>query len=378
MERSGKKKLLFVLEILVLLLFIGGLCLYGQLMSKLEKVNVEEPVIQEEEIAVNPEVKESGLTGYTTYALFGIDHRSKNADLSGENSDTIIIASINNDTGEVRLVSVYRDTWLNVGEDTYYKANYAYGSGGPGKAISMLNTNLDLDITDYVTIDFDALVTVVDLLGGLDVPLSYAEIVHMNNYCIETAKETGKSYTPVETPPEEPQTPEELERVIGNYHLNGVQVTSYCRIRNTSTMDMGRTERQRRVISLLVDKAKTAGLTTIFQIMDEVFPMVTTSLNQTEILKMIPSVIGYRLGSTAGFPTDYQLMDIYPNGNRLSIVAPVSLEKNVIALHEFLYDRKDYVPSSQVVANSARIEELLFGEGEDSSYDYSSDDTEYE
>lgn len=357
MGRSGKKRLLFILEILILLFFIGGLYLYGQLTSRLE--HIEQPVIQEEEIAVNPEVKESELTGYTTYALFGIDKRLKNVELSGENSDTIIVASINNDTGEVKLVSVYRDTVLDVGGGNYSKANSAYAAGGPERAISMLNTNLDLDITDYVTVDFNALATVVDLLGGLDVPLSYAEIVHMNNFCIEVSKETGKAYTPVELPPEEPQTPEGLEEIIGTYHLNGVQVTSYCRIRYTANLDMGRTERQRRVISMLVDKAKTAGLTTIFNIMDEVFTMVQTSLNQTEILKLIPAVIGYRLGSTTGFPFDYSMTDIYPGGTKISIIAPTSLTSNVSRLHEFLYGKTDYTPSAQVQSNSTRIAEMV-------------------
>ena len=156
------------------------------------------------------------MTGYTTYALFGLDHRSKNEKLNTENSDTIIIASINNDTKAVKLVSVYRDTLLNVKDDTYSKANSAYAFGGPTNAVSMLNTNLDLNITDYVAIDFNALVTVVDCLGGLDIPLSYAEIVHMNNYCVETSEETGKSYTPIELP--DPK-PEDEEAILMVYRL---------------------------------------------------------------------------------------------------------------------------------------------------------------
>lgn len=377
MGRSLRKRLLFILEILILIFFIGGLYLYGQVNAKLEKI--QQPVLEEEEIAVNPEVRESGLTGYTTYALFGIDRRNHNEDLEGENSDTIIIASVNNDTGEVKLVSVFRDTVLDVGGGTYSKANSAYGSGGPEKAISMLNTNLDLDIRDYVTVDFNALTTVVDMLGGLDIPLSYAEIDHMNHYCVETSRETGKSYTPVELPEETPQTPEELEAIIGTYHLNGVQVTSYCRIRYTASMDMGRTARQRNVISMLVNKAKRAGLTTIFQIMDEVFPMVQTSLNQTEILKMIPAVIGYRLGATTGFPIDYTFTDMYVGGTKYSIIAPVSLKNNVTDLHKFLYgDNTPYVVSAQVDATSARIDEIIANNGQELSITQTAEEELYE
>ena len=168
--RGKKKKVLFVLEIMVLLLFIGGLYVYGQIMTRLDKI--EQPVLKKEEIIVNPEAPQ--MTGYSTYALFGIDHRDKNAALGSENSDTIIIASINNDTKDVKLVSVYRDTLLNIGDDTYTKANAAYAYGGAEQAISMLNTSLDLNITGYATVDFNALVEIVDAIGGLDIQLSYA------------------------------------------------------------------------------------------------------------------------------------------------------------------------------------------------------------
>lgn len=354
MSRPGKKKkVLFILEIIVLLLFIGGLYVYGQLSSKLDKI--EQPVLNEEKILVNQEVPK--MTGYTTYALFGIDHRDKNAALGGENSDTMMIASVNNDTKEVRLVSIYRDTLLNVGTDTYAKINSAYAYGGPEQAISALNTNLDLDIKDYVTIDFNALATAVDCLGGLDIPLSYAEIVHMNNYCVETAEETGKSYTPVELP--EPTPPlEEQENIIGTYHLNGVQVTSYCRIRYTASLDMGRTERQRRVIQMLVTKAKTAGLSTIFEIMDEVFPMVKTSVPKNGILALIPSVIGYSIGNTTGFPMNYKFADV-----KGSVIVPTTLESNVIELHKYLYgENVSYTPSATVSERSAKILEIVGGE----------------
>lgn len=349
--RGKKKKVLFVLEIIVLLLFIGGLYVYGQIMTKLDKI--EQPVLKEDEIIVNPEAPQ--MTGYSTYALFGIDHRDKNAALGSENSDTIIIASINNDTKDVKLVSVYRDTLLNIGDGTYTKANAAYAYGGAEQAISMLNTSLDLNITDYATVDFNALVTTIDLLGGLDIPLSYAEIEHMNNYCVETSEETGKSYTPIEKP--EP-APENQEEIIGTYHLNGVQATSYCRIRYTSSLDMGRTERQRRVIQMIVEKAKQAGLGTIFDIMDEVFPMVTTSLSKEEILKLIPTMIGYSVDDTIGFPMKYKFSNI-----KGSIIVPTTLISNVEQLHKFLYgEDTPYTPSAEVQAYSQRIIEIVGGE----------------
>lgn len=390
--RKKRRKVLFILEIIVLLLFIGGLYVYGQISAKLDKIDIQETDLQEQDIVTNDQAPQ--MTGYTTYALFGLDHRSRNEKLNTENSDTIIVASINNDTKAVKLVSVYRDTLLNVKDDTYSKANAAYALGGSAQAVNMLNTNLDLNITDYVSIDFDALVTVVDCLGGLDIPLSYAEIVHMNNYCVETAEETGKSYTPVELP--EPK-PEDQEAIVGTYHLNGVQATSYCRIRYTASLDMGRTERQRRVIQMIVDKAKKAGLSTIFDIMDQVFPMVKTSVSKTEILKLIPAMIGYCIDETTGFPQDYKFATV-----KGSVIVPTTLDSNVLKLHQFLYGNTNYTPTQDVLNKSAQIAAIVGGgqvqdtapavtdapntttdnsytwEGStDTSADYSYDDTDY-
>ena len=356
--KSKTKKILFAVEIIVLLLFIGGLYVYGQLNSKLDKIN--QPVLDDSKIKVNQEVQdsidsqESTLTGYTTYALFGIDHRDKNTALGGENSDTIIIASVNNDTKDVKLVSVYRDTLLNLGNDTYSKANAAYAYGEAEQAITMLNTNLDLNISEYATVNFNALTTIIDDLGGLDMDMSYAEIVHMNNYCVETSEETGKDYTPIELP----DRPDDIEAVQYHYHLNGVQATSYCRIRYTASLDMGRTERQRRVIQMIVSKAKSAGLGKIFKIMDDVFPMVTTSMTKDEILQLLPTLIGYSVDDTTGFPiilsSSLMLREV--------LLYRQLWRANVIELHKFLYGDEAYTPSATVKANSEKILEIVGGE----------------
>ena len=353
MARPGRKKrtALFVIEIICMLLFIGGLYVYGQIDSRLNKI--ETPQLDESKIVTN--VTAPQMSGYTTYALFAIDQRSKNASLDAQNSDTIIVASINNDTKEVRLASVYRDTLLDIGNDTYTKANAAYAYGGPEQAISMLNTMLDLKITDYVTVNFNAMVAAIDALGGLDLPLSYAEMVFMNDYCIETSAETGKSYTPIELPDPKPENEEEI---LGTYHLNGVQSVSYCRIRYTASMDMGRTERQRRVIGLMVDKAKNAGIATIFNIMDEVFPLISTSVTKTELLNLIPTLMGYSIADTTGFPSKYKFADV----KKSSMVVADTLEENVKELHKFLYGAdENYQPSQNIIDANTRIIELVGG-----------------
>ena len=365
MARPGKKKkVLFVLEIVVLLLFIGGLYVYGQISSRLDKI--EQPKLDKESIMVNPEAPT--MSGYSTYALFGIDSRGVDSEYSAQNSDTMIIVSVNNDTKEVKMASVYRDTLLNIGNDTYTKANAAYAYGEAEQAISMLNTNLDLHITDYATADFSALVEVIDDLGGLDIDMSYAELVHMNNYCVETSKVTGKDYTPIELP--EPK-PEDEEAIIGTYHLNGVQATSYCRIRYTASMDMGRTERQRKVLGMLFTKAKSAGVSTIFNIMDDVFPMVTTSLSKNDILKLLPTMIGYSFGENTGFPFNYKFSNV-----KGSVIVATNLENDVVELHKFLYNDQSYTPSAEVAQRSNQILEIVGGAGQlDDAAKNTSDDT---
>ncbi|MBR2527160.1 MAG: LCP family protein [Blautia sp.] len=350
-----KRRILFILEMILLFLFLGILFVYGQISTRIENMAVYEEAEAEETETVVVNESAPRMTGFMTLALFGLDHRSKNEELSGENSDTIIIASVNNDTKDVKLVSVYRDCLLNIGDEMYAKINAAYAYGGASRAVNALNLNLDLNITDYVSVDFQVVTDLVDAVGGIEVPLSYAEMVHLNNYCVETAEETGKSYIPLELPDPKPQDEEES---LGYFKLNGVQATSYCRIRYTASMDMGRTERQRRVIQLVTQKLKKANLNTILNLLDDVLPMIHTSLTKTKIISMIPSVMGYSLDDTSGFPTKYTFSDA-----RGDIIVCDDLVDNVKTLHDFLYGTDGgFTPSATVGLISRQILAIANGE----------------
>ena len=340
MARKGTKKrvILFIVELLILLLLIGGLFVYGQINSRLNQIEGEEL----DNVEMNVVTSEK-MTGYQNIALFGVDSRGDGSDMGVNNSDTIIIASINNDTKAVKLVSVYRDTPLNVGNDSYHKANSAYMAGGASQAVSMLNTNLDLQIQDYVTVDMNALVKVIDLLGGLTIEMTADEVVHMNNYCVETSEITGQDYTRIE--------PE----VAGVYELNGVQATSYARIRYTAGLDFERTERQRLILQKLVQKAKKSSLGTLSSIMDEVFPLVKTSLSKSQIFDMGAGMLSYTFDETCGFPYEHTGKMIDGKGD---VVIPDTLETNVKELHRFLFGDEAYVPSDVVIHRSQKIAEL--------------------
>lgn len=341
-RKRRRRRILFALEILVLLMLVGCLFVYAKLNS-LDFVNIDLG-----NIGISDEVKNNQvMQGYTTIGLVGVDSRDGDLE-SGTNSDTMIIASINNDTKEVKLVSVYRDTYLRIGEDEegngiYNKANSAYAKYGPEGFMRMLNSNLDLNVTYFVTVDFQAVAEAVELLGGIDEELSEEEIIHLNNYCKETAEVTGMDYEP-------------LEEVAGVHHLNGVQTVAYARIRYTVGDDFRRAARQREVIYKIVEKAKNADVGTLTKILDEVFPSIKTNMSKADILSMGLSMLSYDIADQAGFPHDHVYGENVKNAmNGPDCVVPVTLESNVIWLHEFLYPEDAYEPSENVKAYSNRI-----------------------
>ena len=358
LKKRRRRRILFGIEIFILLILIAGVFIY----AKLGKMNFTS--LDFSKIGVNSGVSNNKvMKGYTTIGLVGLDNRSTK--LKSGNSDTMIIASINNDTKKVKLVSVYRDTYLRIGEDSegngqYSKANAAYAKGGAEQFLNMLNTNLDLNVTDFVSVDFQAVAEAVELLGGIDVELKEEEEVHLNHYCVETSKVTGMDYTP-------------LEKKEGTHHLNGVQTVAYARIRYTAGNDFRRAARQREVIYKIVEKAKKSDIATLSKILDKVFPNIYTSFTKAEILQMGMSMLSYDIEDQTGFPFDH----LY--GQRVKdamggkdVVLPVTLESNVIKLHEFLYPEDSYTPSEEVKAYSQRIVDQS-GFGEESRLDHSED-----
>lgn len=359
LQRRRRRRILFGIEIFILLILIGGVFIY----AKLGKMNFTD--LDFSKIGVNTGVSDNNvMKGYTTIGLIGLDGRDGELK-SGARSDTMIIASINNDTKKVKLVSVYRDTYLRIGEDSegngqYNKANAAYAEGGPEQFLSMLNTNLDLNVTDFVSVDFQAVAEAVELLGGIDVELKEEEVVHLNSYCVETSKVTGMDYTP-------------LEEKAGVHHLNGVQTVSYARIRYTSGNDFRRAARQREVIYKIVEKAKNSDIATLSKILDKVFPKVYTSFTKAEILQMGMSMMSYDIEDQTGFPFDHLYGERVKDAmGGLDVVLPVTLESNVIKLHEFLYPEDSYTPSDEVKAYSQRIVDKS-GFGDESRLDHSED-----
>lgn len=337
-RKQRTRIIIFLVEIIVLI--IAVIVLYGVMSgTKSGKVDLEE-----NDIIINDTVKEAEETtmkGYRNIALFGVDSTT-GALTKNTRSDTIMIASINQDTGECKLVSVYRDTYLNLSNDSYNKCNAAYAKGGPEQAINMLNMNLDMNITDFVTVGFAGLTDTIDALGGVYIDVDDAEISHLNNYQLCIAEDLKRSYTPVTS--------------TGYQLLDGLQATGYCRIRYTAGDDFKRAERQREVLSAVADQAKKASLTTLTETANAVFSEVYTSLDLTEIVELLGDIGSYNISETAGFPEE-SMRTTGTIGSKGSCVIPTSLEENVKWLHEFLFDAADYEPSETVKSCSEKIYE---------------------
>ncbi len=340
-KRKKKTVIILIIEIVVLLvlLFAFYMVFVKWNVTKVGKVDLNEDEIinnMNTGVADNKEMK-----GYRNIALFGVDSREGDLD-KNTRSDTIIIASINQDTGAVKLCSVYRDTFLNLGNDTYTKCNAAYAKGGPQQAINMLNMNLDMDITDFITIGFGGMTDVINELGGVTIDVDESEISHLNNYQSTMAQELKMEYKPVTK--------------TGKQLLNGLQATAYCRIRYTKGDDFMRAQRQREVMKAIMDVAQKADASTLSSIANKVFDETYTSLDINEIIQLLGGIANYSIVADDGFPQE-QMRATGTIGKNGSCVIPVDLAKNVVWLHEFLFEDNAYTATADVQSYSNVIQQ---------------------
>lgn len=335
-SRHGRKKKhrvrrLIITLLVLILLVLPTLFILARMSGIMEGISTAD--IRN---LISDEVKKSqetgAMAGYTNIALFGLDSTQQSLDSGNNRTDVMIIASINDKTGEVKLVSVYRDTYLDIGDGNYQKANAAYAYGGPEQAIKMLNTNLDLNITDYATIGFGGVADMIDEVGGIEIDVQQDEIEHLNNYQSTMAEELGKEYVPVTS--------------SGTQTLNGLQATAYCRIRYTDGGDFKRTERQKEVLSKTFAKLKKSGPITMLKAANDLSSEVRTSLNAAEIASLVIKAFRFNITETNGFPNE-ELRTVGYIGDQ-SCVIPIHLSDNVVWLHKYLFGDDSYQVSETV------------------------------
>ena len=336
-NKKKKKLNIFVKILIVLLIIIIGIVIAGYLFinSKLSMLQTES--IDTTAVGIDSEVAES-LQGYRNIALLGIDSRADDYS-PGNRSDCIIIASLNEKTNEVKLTSVYRDTYVYVeenGNKKLDKITHAYAYGGAQNTLKSLNEALDLNITEYVTVNFDAVIAAVDALGGITLNIDSSELQYINSYIDATSSTSGVSSSHITR--------------TGNQTVDGVQAVAYSRIRYTAGGDYKRTERMRDVISAMLAKAKTLSLGQLNSFANTILPRISTNITSGEILGLIPSLATISVSDSQGWPYDVKGITL-----NAWYGVPVTLESNVVQLHEELFGQEDYQVSDTVKEMSDAI-----------------------
>lgn len=332
----GKKIGKILLIIFIILIILVGIAVgvgYWYINDKLGKVNYVE--IDENEIEISEGVSEQ-LKGYRTIAVFGVDSRSNQLE-KGTRSDCIILVTINENTKQVNLTSVYRDSYLEITGRGLDKVTHAYSYGGATLAMSTLNTNLDLNITEFATVNFDSVAEIINAIGGVSINVTSEELKYINMYIDETSQVTGIKSSHVTK--------------AGKQNLDGVQAVAYGRIRYTAGGDYKRTERMRTVLEKVMEKAKKLSVGQLNKLADTLLPKIYTNIKSGEILSLLPQIASYSITNSEGWP--YKTKGATISG--VWYGPPVTLESNVKELHQNIYGQTNYEPSAKVKQISEKI-----------------------
>ena len=336
-KKMNKGLKIFLIILLILFIIVAGLGVAGYTfvngkIGKMQKENIDTTAV-----GINEETKQE-LKGYRNIALLGIDSRADDYGL-GNRSDCIIIASINQETNEVKLISVYRDTYVYVmenGTKRLDKITHAYSYGGAQNTLKSLNEAMDLNITEFVTVNFDAVIAAVDSLGGVYIDIDSSEIKYINDYIDATSQSSGVKSSHISS--------------TGRQKLDGVQAVAYSRIRYTAGGDYKRTERMRTVVEAMLSKAKTLGVGQLNSFADTILPRIRTNISSSEIWGLVPKLASFKVTESLGWPYETKGITL----DRWYGV-PVTLQSNVEKLHKEAFGQDDYEASDTVKEMSSAI-----------------------
>lgn len=321
------KKIIIWLIIILIIAASGtaGYICYN--MSKIKHVNISKT---NKDLGIKSSVAVSAAQSdnkVVNIALYGVD--SGREKYSSENSDCIMIMSIDEVNKKIKLSSVMRDSYVEIEGHGKDKINYAYASGGPQLAIKTLNQNFDLDIKDFVTVDFFGLEKIVNELGGIDVNVKQAEIEEVNKFMYEVADIEKEKGTPITK--------------SGIQTLNGLQATSYARIRHVGDGDFERTERQKTVLTALITKIQNQGAAKYPSVLTEIFPFIKTSMTNTQILSLTTEVVskGITTVDWYRFPLDGYCNQAVING---VWYLTIDIDATKEQMHKFIYEDEKVQP----------------------------------
>lgn len=318
---------------LILLLLIVVVLFFLFLRSSFDKI--EKYALNLSEVVVNE--KDTNMENYQTIALFGVDNQDNQISDTGSRTDSIIIASIDNATKDVRLMSIYRDTYVSI-DGEYDKINAAYSYGGPEQALNTINRNLDLNITDFATVNFKALADAVDILGGIELTIkSEKELENLNDYIGNMNKINGG---------DSPKFDE-----VGTYTFDGNQAVAYSRIRYMEGGDHERANHQRLVVEGIVAKVKKQPWK-LKALADTVIPQCKTSLSTGDMTRLSLSLLRYSIVDSQAYPFD----SVDEKYHGIYYGFPLSVKSNVIKAHAYLYGTEDYEPTEELGRISDKVE----------------------
>ena len=321
-KKTTSKKKIIIGVIAVLAAVAIGIGVYAN--SKLSKV--KQTTVDEDQLEISEEVEEEIGADYLNVAIFGVN--AKSADDKAVDSDAVYVASLNEKTKEVKIFSVYGNTMLEHNGKSV-KMKEAYAEGGAEEAIAVLNENLDLNIKDYVTLNFAAMVDLIDTLGGIEIDVTEEEIPHINGYAQGIAKALGKDAPDV--------------TAAGMQTLNGVQATGYCRIRVTEGGDVKRGSRQMEVINKMLEKLKSSGFEQVDKCMDVVLPNVETNFENGDIISYGADAKKYKVSLLPAFPRTIKEQVRQPQKEGVQfadfeeVVEGTDIAKDVEDLHKELF-----------------------------------------
>ena len=336
------KVITIIVLVIVILIVLSGIVGYLFLKSKIEKMQHEEINQDATELGISEQTQEksSPMQKYRNIALLGVDSQANDYD-TGYRTDCIMVASINEENGNVQIFSIYRDTYVQMEENGKIqldKINHAY-YGGVQNTLKTININLDLNISEYLLIDFGAVKDLVDEVGGVEIDITADELKYINGY-IQNVNKVTNSHS------------ENLTE-IGNQTLDGVQAVAYCRIRYTEGWDYKRTERMRTVLEKVIKKAKNLSPTELNKLADNILPKMRTNINTNNIITLIPRIIKFNIVKSFGWP--YSTTGVHINGQFYGPAA--TLETNVVKLHKDVFEQENYVVNETVKKISDEIEE---------------------
>ncbi len=265
-------KIIIVIITVILMIIIGCvLAGYIYVKSKFDKMTYKP--VDEQDLGIEVQTiaeKHVDVEKYTRFVIFGSDSRDTENAYAGR-SDTIIIVVINNDTKEINLISIPRDTYVNVPDYGMTKINHAYAYGQEQLSLKTINSNFGLNLTQYMTIDFSGLIASIDRVGGVEVTLDQDEVNFINERVTAENKIAGP----------------------GTINLNGIQALTHSRNRYVGN-DFTRAYRQRTILISLMNKISKKDVNEILSISDDILVNITTNMDINKYKDMFMEVAADR------------------------------------------------------------------------------------